>query len=294
MRTHHPVTTRLASAVLSTLVVVIVAVGASVGVGATTVASSPATSMDPSMEMPGGDGLLPPGDWTPDQRAFLLDLIDRTEAALPAFADPTRLESLGFHDFGIDAPGGYAHFINNSWLDDGRILDPTHPESLLFERTYDFATGEEHLRLLAAMYFLPTGTTMATIPDDLRWLPGWHVHPDICVTDDLVFTGLNSGGGSCSVGHPMTGPPMMHVWIVDNGCGDRFSMVDVTGLMCDLDMHEHETMPEPDPSNPPNTSTPPSTAPITSPDTTTSLPGRVVAPVAHPARPITARPTFTG
>ena len=53
-----------------------------------------------------GPGLLPPGGWTEDQQHHLLDLIARTEEALPAFADPSQLEALGFIDFGVTAPGG--------------------------------------------------------------------------------------------------------------------------------------------------------------------------------------------
>lgn len=33
----------------------------------------------------------------------------------------------------------------------------------------------------AAMFFLPTGTELSTIPDDLAWLPGWHTHDELCM-----------------------------------------------------------------------------------------------------------------
>lgn len=229
-----------------------------------------------------GDGLIPPGDWTAAQRAEMLDLIARTEAALPQFADVDRLESLGFHDFGIAAPGGYVHYINRAWINDEFILDPDHPESLLFQWEYDDITGEGTLVLKAAMFFLPDGTTMDSIPADIAWLPGWHVHPDICITDDLRFAGLANADGSCTTGHPQDGPPMTHVWITDNGCGDRFSMVDTMGLMCEMHGHDPgddpivEPDPDPDPNEQPSTTTP------TQPETP---PG---------ARPITAQPTFTG
>lgn len=248
--------------------------------------TSPAAQAQPAMptmtSMPtgSGDGLLPPGDWTPQQRAYLLDLISRTEAALPAFADPEYLISIGFHNFGADAPGGYVHYINNAWIDDDHILDPTHPESLLFQQTYDPTTHQSRLTLVAAMFILPTGTTMDDIPPDIAWIPGWHVHPDVCVTDDLTFAGLANSDGTCSSGHPMDGPPMTHVWITDNGCGNRFSMVDVGGLMCDLDMDMG-----------------PTTTMNMNPDTTmnmgstsTTVPGS--APSA--ASPVKANPTYTG
>lgn len=264
-----------------------------IGLPNTVGAQGPATTMQPmpTTTMPMGDGMLPAGSWTPSQRSYLLNLISRTEAALPAFADPTYLESIGFHDFGAPAPGGYIHYINNSWIDDGRILDPTHPESILFQRVTDPGTGTSHLEVRAAMYFLPTGTTMNNLPDNVKWIPGWHVHPDICVTDVGTFAGLANSDGTCSSGHPMTGPPMTHVWVVDNACGNRFSMVDVAGLMCvdDMDMHDHD-MNQPDDSMP--------NMDDNMDDSSTTMPHMsdvdANSKTAPTAQPVSAQPTFTG
>lgn len=253
-------------------------------------ASVPAAVADPAMppmttmpSTPQGDGLLPPGNWTPAQRTFLLNLIHETEADLPAFSDPSSLAALGFHNFGAEAPGGYIHYINNSWIDDGHILDPTHPESLLFQETWDPATQTSTEKLVAAMFFLPTGTTMSNIPADLAWIPGWHVHPDICVNDNGTFAGLAKSDGTCFSGHPMTGPPMTHVWIVDNGCGNRFSMVDIGGLMCDLNMPDMPDMPDM-----PGTTMP--MDPAMPMDPTTTVPSAAVKPAAA----VAATPTYTG
>lgn len=228
-----------------------------------------------------------------------MDLIERTERDLPAFADPAYLESIGFHDFGIAAPGGYVHYINNAWIDDDHVLDPTHPESLLFQRVWDPDTGQSQLVLKAAMFFMPTGTTMDTIPADLAWIPGWHVHPDVCVTDDVTFAGLANMDGTCSQGHPQLGPPMTHVWIADNACGHRFGMVGVGGLMCDMHMHMPDD-PHPEPTLPPGPSTstplPPTTTPATSTTTSTStVPASTTRNLtAQVAQPVAARPAYTG
>jgi hypothetical protein len=178
-------------------------------------------------------GLLPPGDFTHEQQHYLLDLIDRTEAALPAFSDVNALPGLGFHDFGITAPGGWVHFINLGWMDDDRLLDPTHPESLVFRLTYDPPNYEPHYELVSAMFMLPRDYGLEDIPHDLAWLPGWHNHADVCGTDDWYFTTLPYNG-ECSSGHLLVKPPMMHVWIVDNPCGHRFGGIDVSGLHCDV------------------------------------------------------------
>ncbi len=247
--------------------------------------SMPMTTMSmPTTTMGGGTDGLPPGDWTPAQRTYLLNLIAETEADLPMFSDPTYLTSIGFENFGASAPGGYVHYINPAWIDDSHILDPMHPESVLFQDVFDPDTSTFHLEARAAMYFLPTGTTMENIPANFAWVPGWHVHPDVCVNDDMTFAGLASANGSCSSGHPMTGPPMTHVWVVDNGCGHRFAMVDVAGLMCELDMH----MPMPsDPDGPSTTMGGPMPG-----MPTRSMPGGVRD--AQAATPVASQPTYTG
>jgi hypothetical protein len=180
-------------------------------------------------------GMLPPGDWTDEQVAEALDLIARTEAALPAYADSSQLEALGFFNFGVTAPGGYDHWINPDRIDDDHILDPEVPESLVYRYTDD--GGYE---LQAAMFYLPTGYDMTDIPEDIAWLPGWHMHDELCVDDDGRYTGLVDGEGNCFSGHPADMPPMTHIWIVDNECGHRFGSIGVGGLECDVNHHPHD------------------------------------------------------
>lgn len=205
--------------------------------GLLTTAASPASAQeDPP------PGLIPEGDWTPDQVDFMLDLIDRTEAALPAFADggtldESLLEGMGFVNSGITAPGGWDHWVNMSWLDDEHILDPEHPESLVFRSV----NGEWVLE--AAMFFVRSGDRIEDLPGrypDLAWLPGWHTHPDLCWNDSGIVTG-------CGQGEPIL-VPMTHVWIVDNACGHRFAGVGVGGLHCGDHQH-HPDPPDPSPTD---------------------------------------------
>ncbi|MGH9212546.1 MAG: hypothetical protein ACRD2C_18020 [Acidimicrobiales bacterium] len=230
------------------------------------------------------DGMLPPGQWTHEQTAYLLDLIERTEEALPAFADATTLEGLGFYNFGVTAPGGYDHWLNPGWVDDGHLLDPAFPEALVFQHTDD--GGYE---LQAAMFMLDSEHNLSNIPEDIAWVPGWHTHEELCVDDEGRFAGLVDGNGECTVGQPADYPPMMHVWIVDNACGHRFGGVGVGGLECDVhheDPHPpgHEDPPVHEDPHPPGHEDPP---PGHDDDHDT-------AAMAPPAQPVSRQPNLTG
>ena len=256
----------------------VAAIVAAVMAAITAVAFAPPTSAQEH-----GTGMLPPGDWTGEQEAYLLDLIERTEAALPAFGDPATLEELGFFNFGVVAPGGYDHWINLEWLDDGHILDPEFPESVVFRYRPDGSYVIE-----AAMFFLPTGTELSTIPENLAWLPGWHTHPELCVDENGQFAGLVNVDGTCSSGSPSDMPPMMHVWIVDTACGHRFGGVGVGGLDCDVD---HGT---PGPHEPPDDGHGDDGHGDNGNMDDGGMDDPAPRPSAPPAQPVSAKPTFTG
>jgi hypothetical protein len=247
-------------------------------------------------------GELPPGDWTDEQVAEAHDLITRTEQALPRFADDSQLEALGFFNFGVTAPGGYDHWINPGWIDDEHILDPEFPESLVYRFLPD--GGYE---LQAAMFYLPTGSEMDDVPADLAWLPGWHMHDELCVDDSGRYTGLVGIDGTCFSGHPADMPPMMHIWIVDNSCGHRFASIGVGGIDCDVNHDpEHPEHPE-HPENPehpehpehPNDPEQPGHPehphdPADPDDHDDHDDGHQHAPEAPPAHPVHRHPTFAG
>jgi hypothetical protein len=190
---------------------------------------------EPDEEMPGHEGPPPsedfPDDWTPEQVAYAEALIADTEAALPQYANPALLPLLGFvWIFDGLEPGQYQH-----WIHVGRIVDPTVlsaqvPESLVFRNTGDGPVLE------AAMYMLPLQYNLTNIPADLAWLPGWHVHDNLCFEGNFRLVGVTDESGQCQRGFLLVTPPMIHVWAVDTPCG-RFAGVDEHGLQCDD--HEH-------------------------------------------------------
>jgi len=158
---------------------------------------------------------------TPEQQARAENLIAVSLARLPQFADPAVAEANGFHSIG-DAITGDEHYINWSYVNDEYILNPDYPESLVYQ------VGDDGQKFLAAaMFMLPDGTTLDQVPDLGGPLTQWHVHDDLCFTDDPVAPRLAVGRnlftddqGACrppSV--KKAAVPMIHVWITPHPCG---------------------------------------------------------------------------
>lgn len=150
---------------------------------------------------------------------LVVDTLDR----LPQFADHREAEALGYRSIG-DGLTGHEHFVNWENIDDGRVLDPDHPESLVYEVGPD---GDREL--VAAMFMLAEGTRLDDVPDIGGPLTQWHVHDDLCFSDDPVaprVVGVTSVGGSCPGAATKLDPmPMIHVWIAPHPCGP-FSALD--------------------------------------------------------------------
>jgi hypothetical protein len=135
---------------------------------------------------------------------------------LPKYDDPTTAYAAGYRSIG-DALTGDEHYVKWAYVDDGKILDAKSPESLVYENR----AGKE--TLVAAMYMLPFGSHFTDIPDVGGALTQWHVHRDLCLTDDpqqKIVAGITSLDGKCRPGTTKAGDtPMLHVWIVPNPCG---------------------------------------------------------------------------
>ncbi|HUF99019.1 MAG TPA: hypothetical protein VMM60_12895 [Ilumatobacter sp.] len=168
---------------------------------------------DPTMpiDLGGIDGV------TPQQQAFAENLVAATIRDLPQWADLEAVAAAGFHSIG-DGATGHEHYIQWDWIDDDIILDPDFPESLVFEPQPD---GSK--KLVSAMFMLPRGVAVEDAPDFGGALMQWHVHGDLCFTDDPVapkVVGVKAIGTTCRA--PLvdgTLAPMVHVWITPTPCG---------------------------------------------------------------------------
>jgi hypothetical protein len=180
-----------------------------------TVAYNPTQPIDLS----GVDGVMP------EQQAFAENLVATNVVRLPQWADPAVAEAAGFHSIG-DGDSGHEHYVNWNWIDDDVWLDPDAPESLVYEPQPD---GSK--KLVSAMYMLPRDVTLEEVPDYGGTLMQWHIHDDLCMTDDPVapqVEGVTNPDGTCT-------PPlvklqewaMIHVWIVPHECGPFASLEDI-------------------------------------------------------------------
>ncbi len=176
-------------------------------------AAAPPRPYDPTqpIDLSGVDGV------TSEQQAFAENLVARTVVDLPQWSDPAVAEAAGFRSIG-DAATGHEHYIQWDWINDDVWLDPDAPESLVYAPQPD---GTK--QLVSAMYMLPDTMTLDQVPDFGGRLMQWHIHDNLCFTDDPeapLVRGLTNPDGTCSPPLvKLAEAPMIHVWITPNECG---------------------------------------------------------------------------
>ena len=120
-----------------------------------------------------------------------------------------------------DERTGYEHFVKPTTLIDGKFLDTTAPESIVYK-----VYGETRI-LVSAMYMANLGTTLedSQLIDYAGPLMQWHIHDNLCwkLGDDMrpSITGITDEGGKCPTGSRRANVkiPMVHVWVVPHPCG---------------------------------------------------------------------------
>lgn len=163
---------------------------------------------------------------TPEQQAAAENLIAITLWRLPQWSDPATVEAAGYRSIG-DGFTGYEHFIKWDAINDQYVLDPDHPESLVYRVAAD---GSRTLE--AAMFMLPQGETLDTVPELGGKLTQWHMHNDLCFTqgDAPQVRGVTGADQGCPSGLGKLAPvPMIHVWIVPHRCGPFAALEGVGG-----------------------------------------------------------------
>jgi hypothetical protein len=160
-----------------------------------------ATAMDPPALAPGTSG----------QQVAADNLWQATSSATARYRSLSAARADGYFAFNpIGDP--LVHYVNPAYMHDGRILDPQHVESLVYENTLQGPV------LVAAMYSLEDPN--ASPPDIAGQLTPWHRHDDLCFTPggEVVGAAPNCPAGSATYLTPW----MLHVWLVPNRYG-RFA-----------------------------------------------------------------------
>jgi hypothetical protein len=178
-----------------------------------------------------GTAVVPPKEFDPslpidlsgvpgvslEQQARAENMLAENLLRLPQWADTADAEAAGYRSIG-DGLTGDEHFIKWDTIDDEHTFDPDYPESLVYQ--VDRATGKRTLE--AAMYMLPTGTTLEDVPDIGGPMTQFHIHDNLCFSNEESprVAGVTQSGGECPPGtQRLTPVPMMHVWILPNPCG---------------------------------------------------------------------------
>jgi hypothetical protein len=168
---------------------------------------------------------------TPAEQARAEQLVRDTLRDLPRYATTAAAYADGYRSI-QDGFTGTEHYIKWSYVDDGRILDSQHPESLV----YQYRNGVQ--TLVSAMYMLWTGARFSDAPDVGGALTQWHIHNNLCLvnTSDPLqkIIGAPNPDGSCPAGSSKAATtPMLHVWIVANPCGPFAPLEGIEGGQTD-------------------------------------------------------------
>jgi hypothetical protein len=163
--------------------------------------------------------VVPERDPTPAERAAAADLVTAARVALARYADPAVAAADGYHVKGL--AGLDFHAGNPAHENDDRVLDPAHPETLVYAVAPDGRPV-----LMGAMFMMPKiGTPGPTIGGPLTV---WHAHEHVCFSlTPPALAGLLSPLGMCPLGTidvPLTAE-MIHIWIVP-GAPEPFGDLD--------------------------------------------------------------------
>ncbi len=173
-------------------------------------------------------GVAPPGTVLPvvpereptaAERVAAVDLVNTARVALARYADPAVAAADGYRVNGL--AGIDFHAANAANENDDRVLDPAHPETLVYAVAPDGRPV-----LMGAMFLMPKiGAPGPTIGGPLTV---WHAHEHVCFSlTPPGLAGLLSPLGMCPVGTidmPLTAE-MIHIWIVP-GAPEPFGDLD--------------------------------------------------------------------
>ncbi len=176
-----------------------------------------------------------------EQSARATALIQASQRDLPKYAQVSAAMADGYTSIG-DGGTGFEHYVKWTLLNDGRVLDTTAPESLVYAVRGGVKT------LVSAMFMADKGTpiTDKTLVDYAGGLMQWHVHTNLCwlnLNGSMRVVGVTDSQGACRFGFIETdGSPMVHVWITPHECGPFAALEGVAAGVADASDAERVDM----------------------------------------------------
>src|SRR6202140_2229229 len=153
---------------------------------------------------------------TPEQIAAAAQLYAETKAAILPYEDWHKAWAAGYRPGG-GANLGSTHWMNQAYVDAGYVMDPRHPQGLVYANTRHGPV------LLGAMFQMKHLGQFG--PDPRRPLTAWHEHENICITPLGFELSFLTPFATCPIGAiDLSASPMLHVWIVDNPKGGPFAV----------------------------------------------------------------------
>jgi hypothetical protein len=150
---------------------------------------------------------------TPDERARAEALWKASVANAERWRDPAAAATAGFRfrdedEAGRGRPVRFLHVPNPAWRADGRVLDPTRPETLVY-----WNGPGDRLTLVGVMYTAARGTHGPAVGGPIT---RWHTH-ESC-RDPATRAKLGRPvDGACPPGQVYRrSGEMMHVWFTDD------------------------------------------------------------------------------
>lgn len=163
-----------------------------------------------------------------DQVRAAIDLADASKTTAARYADIRAALDDGYRPKSA-LTGTEVHLENKAYNADGRILDPEHPEALVY------AVLDGKAALLGVMYEMPTAGTPGPTPGGP--ITRWHAH-NVCLTVLPPGFGLASPFGGCpTLSISVTGPEMMHVWTSGNPGGPYAEVIEPAWARAYTDQH---------------------------------------------------------
>jgi hypothetical protein len=151
---------------------------------------------------------------TPEEREAAARLLAQTRLSIARYQDSAVAMAAGFEAGPVSDAEPLLHFQNKA--NANVTLDPNRPQALVYART------PHGLRLVGAMFQMPQVGQWG--PDPGGPLTQWHQHEGICFSPFGFEFSFATPFWTCPVGSTnITTPPMLHVWIVDNGKNGPFS-----------------------------------------------------------------------